>query len=120
MLGNNFGLLGNPRRARWLLRRFKGMTTPQALIIAESNDIYQTDDPEHLAYHQLNRDRGRMAGQIRLRVRTGKYASPWFDYLMVSQEEMQEILEGTGWEVERFIPQEGKPTYVAIIRKTSG
>ena len=37
----------------------------------------------------------------------------------VTDEEMQEILEGTGWEVERFIPQEGKPTYVAIIRKTS-
>jgi cyclopropane fatty-acyl-phospholipid synthase-like methyltransferase len=117
MLGNNFGLFGNSRRARWLLRRFNGMTSPEARIIAESNDIYQTDNRDHLAYQQRNRDRGRMSGQIRLRVRTGKYASPWFDYLMVSRDEMQEILDGTGWEVERFIENPDRPSYVAIIQK---
>ncbi len=28
MFGNNFGLFGSPARARWLLRRWKAMTTP--------------------------------------------------------------------------------------------
>jgi hypothetical protein len=118
MLGNNFGLLGNYQRARWLLRRFKGITTPEARIIAESTDIYKTDNPEHLAYQKYNRERGRMSGQIHLRVRTGKRKSPWFDYLMVSPQEMAKILAGTGWMITNLIQHKGEPQYVAIIEKS--
>ncbi len=117
MLGNNFGLFANPVRARWLLRRFHTLTTHQACIIAESNDIYQTEDPDHLAYHQRNRQRGRLAGQIRLRVRYRHYATPWFDYLMVSPVEMDQILEGTGWHTSRVLKSDGS-VYIAVIEKT--
>ena len=116
MLGNNFGLFGSIKRARWLLRRFHSITSERARIIAETRDIYQTDEPQHLEYHELNRKRGRMPGQIRLRIRYKKYVTPWFDYLMVSKEEMHDILEGTGWQVERFLDGEGG-MYIAIIRK---
>ena len=57
-----------------------------------------------------------MAGQIRLRVRYKKYATPWFDYLMVSKEEMENILDGTDWRVNRFIESDGS-VYIAIIGK---
>ncbi|MBU0610090.1 MAG: class I SAM-dependent methyltransferase, partial [Armatimonadetes bacterium] len=107
MLGNNFGLFGSFRRARWLLRRFRGFTSPDARLIAESTDPYQTDAPEHLAYHRWNLRRGRMPGQIRLRIRYRTYRTPWFDYLLVSPAEMQEILAGTGWAVQEFIPSPG-------------
>jgi SAM-dependent methyltransferase len=116
MFGNNWGLMGSFRRARWLLRRFKAITSPQARIIANSNDVYTTTNPLHLAYQAWNRARGRMSGQIRFRVRHGIHASNWFDYLMVSKEEMQQILQGTGWKVERFIDSEGS-TYFAVIVK---
>lgn len=117
MLGNNFGLLANQQRARWLLRRFAGMTSVKARIIAGSADPYNTSDPLHLAYHQSNRERGRMPGQVRLRVRYRCYKSPWIDYLMVSKEEMEQLLTGTGWRVSRFLEWD-KPSYVAIIDKT--
>jgi len=39
MFGNNFGLFGNPRRARWLLRRLHGLTSPTARIVAESSSV---------------------------------------------------------------------------------
>ena len=55
MLGNNFGLLANPERARRLLRRLHRSTDQDAGIIAESVDIYQTDNPFHRAYHRRNR-----------------------------------------------------------------
>ena len=116
MLGNNFGLFGNFKRARWLLKRFHRMTSPQGCIVAESNDVYATDDPIHLAYHQRNRQRGRMAGQIRLRIRYKNFKTPWFDYLIVSQNEMKEIVQGTGWVIRQFINSEG-PQYIAIIEK---
>ena len=57
-----------------------------------------------------------MAGQVRMRVRYQKYATPWFDYLLVSRKEMQKILRGTGWAVKRFIAPRG-PFYVAVIIK---
>jgi SAM-dependent methyltransferase len=59
MLGNNFGLFGSFQRARWLLKRFRGLTSSDASVIAESLDPYLTQDPVHLEYHQWNRSRGR-------------------------------------------------------------
>ncbi|MHC4124096.1 MAG: class I SAM-dependent methyltransferase [Planctomycetota bacterium] len=116
MYGNNFGLLSNRNRAKWLLRRFYRMTSADALIIAESFDPYNTRNPDYLEYHKLNRARGRMSGQLRLRVRYKKYVSDWLDYLLVSKNEMQEILDGTGWQVKRFIDSKDL-FYIAIIEK---
>jgi SAM-dependent methyltransferase len=116
MMGNNFGLFGSLKRARWLLRRFRRTTSEQARMIAETTDPYQTDRRCHLAYHRLNRRRGRMAGQLRLRVRYESYATPWFDYLLVSRDEMRRILDGTGWVLKRTIDADGAP-YVALIEK---
>ena len=116
MMGDNFGLFANPRRAKWMLRRLKNLTGPNARIVAESLDIYGTDKPEHLDYHARNRRRGRMAGEIRLRVRYRELIGDWFDYLMVSQTEMQEIVEGTGWRVAEFHGSEGGQ-YVGVIER---
>ena len=116
MLGNNFGLFGSFEGARRLLKRFSKITSKNGRIIAETNDIYKTDLPEHLSYHEFNRQRGRMAGQIRLKIRYKKYATPWFDYLMVSKEEMENILDGTDWRVNKYVESSGSQ-YIAIIDK---
>jgi len=116
MMGNNFGLFHSFKKARELLRGFHKITSPNALVVAESRDPYATDNPAHLEYHRTNRERGRMGGQVRIRVRFRKYATPWFDYLMVSKEEMREILRGTGWKVKGFIDSEDSG-YIAIISK---
>jgi len=116
MLGNNLGLFANPRRGRWLLRRFAAMTSPDARIIAETLDPHQTQQPLHLEYHQRNRDRGRWPGQITMRVRYRKYATPWFDYLFVSKDELRQLLEGTGWTVVALVDSED-PRYIAVLAK---
>jgi hypothetical protein len=67
MMGNNFGLFGNPKQARRLLERFHDMTSPDARIIAESLDIYNPPvDPVHRRYHLMNIRRGRMPGQVKI------------------------------------------------------
>jgi len=103
MMGNNFGLFGSYNRARILLKKLSRITSPEAVIIAATRDPYTTKDPAHLAYHNLNRKRGRMPGQLRLRVRYDRHVGTWFDYLLVSKDELKEILRNTGWEVRRFI-----------------
>jgi hypothetical protein len=96
--------------------RAQGFTSDDCLIIAETLDPYKTDNPVHLEYHELNLSRGRMVGQIRFRIRFGKFATPWFDYLFVSKDEMSEILDGTGWRVREFIESESV-SYIALIEK---
>ncbi len=117
MFGNNFGLLKNFKEAKKLLKVFYKITSPDALIIAESNDPYKTNDPVHLAYHKFNKKRGRMVGQLKIRVRFKNYIGDWFDYLLVSKKEMKHILNGTGWRVKKYI-ESGKHMYTAIIVKS--
>jgi hypothetical protein len=117
MFGNNFGLMGGRRRAKWLLPKLHRMTTDNARIIAVSGDPYPASEPAHLQYQKLNRRRGRMGGQVRIRIRYKKYVSPWFDYLLASHEEMVDLLADTGWRVKTFIDS-GAFYYAAIIEKT--
>jgi SAM-dependent methyltransferase len=117
MLGNNFGLFSNRNKARMLLRRLLTMTNPKARIIAESLDIYKRPvDPAHRRYHLLNMKRGRMPGQVKIRIRYRILATPWFDYLLVSKKEMKQILKGTGWKAKRFFSSRG-PSYIALIER---
>ena len=116
MYGRNFALMGSFKRARWLLRRFRAMTGPNARIIAETCDPYETAMPVHLAYHRANRRRGRMSGQLRIRIRYQQYATPWFDHLLVSKDEMRDIVAGTGWKISRFFDSKGS-AYIAVLEK---
>lgn len=116
LLGGNFGLLGNPRKARRLLKRFDKITGRNAVILAETRDPYKTSNPEHLDYHRRNGERGRLSGQMKIRARFEKAVTKWFDWLIVSKEEMKELLRGTGWKVREFIDSEDS-AYPAIIEK---
>ncbi len=119
MFGNNFGLMGSYRRAKWLLRRFYGMTPVNGRILAESLNPYDTDDAGHKAYHARNRQRGRMGGQVRIRVRYRTVIGPWFNYLLVSPTEMADIVQGTGWRIATRLQSENQPFYVAVLEKES-
>lgn len=118
MLGNNFGLFANPAKAVRLLRRFAKITSSQGQVLAQSLDVYQTQDPDHLAYLERNRRRGRIAGQIRIRIRYRAMKTPWFDYLMVSREEMRTIAAEAGWRLDTIVA-EGGPNYCAKLVKAS-
>ncbi|HEU4355719.1 MAG TPA: class I SAM-dependent methyltransferase [Actinomycetota bacterium] len=111
MYGNNFGLFGARMKARRLLT---GLRPLADRIVAASNDPYATDDPVHLTYGQRNRRRHRMPGQARLRVRYHDLAGPWFDYLLVSPAEMQQLVGGTGWRIDRLVRDDGS-YYVAVL-----
>jgi SAM-dependent methyltransferase len=117
MMGNNFGLFGGYRQARSLLRQLDRITSPGGQIIAETVDPYRTTDHLHLAYQQWNRKRGRMSGQLRIRLRHQRIIGKWFDYLLVSQAELRKILAGTAWQIARILTSAG-PAYTAILVKT--
>ena len=118
LTGNNFGLFGNPLRAKRLLRRLGKMTTDNARIIAETTDPYTTDDPVDLSYQERNRAEGRMSGQYRHRERYLNLKGAWFDWLFVSRDEMRSIVDDTGWTINRFVEPEGSQ-YAAVLGKVT-
>lgn len=117
MLGNNFGLFGNLKKSKKLLKKLHSITTENSIIIAETTDPYKTNNPIHLSYQKLNKNRGKVGGQLKIRVRFSTYIGDWFEYLMVSKKEMEEILKNTGWKVEKFLETSKSPVYVAVIKK---
>jgi hypothetical protein len=56
---------------------------------------------------QHRRGRGRAS-------RYGNLMDPWFTYLLVPPDEVTEIVDRTGWRVERLVRDEG-PYYVAVL-----
>jgi hypothetical protein len=118
MFGNNFGLFGGKAQAARMLRRLHKLTTERGRIVAETRDTFSTDRPEHLAYHERNRERGRMPGQLRIRVRHGLATTPWFDYLIVSPNELRDLVAGSGWEVARMIDGEAG-MYTMVLAKSA-
>ena len=115
MLGNTLGLLESADHAPRFLRTLGELAAPDAQILAQGTDPYATDDPVHLAYHAWNRRRGRMSGQLRLRVRYRDTATDWFDYLLASVEELKDLVRGTGWVVIDHLVDGGH--YLAMLRQ---
>ena len=118
MMCNNFGLFGSAARCDGACSGgCTGSPRPDAAIVAGSRDPYGTDNPDHLAYQQQNREQGGCAGQLRLRTRHGRYRGRWFDYLLASPDEMRALAESGGWEVERVIEDDDDDYYVGVLRK---
>jgi SAM-dependent methyltransferase len=115
-LGQNFGMLGSLARARRLLRRLAALTTDRGRIVAETFDPHRLDEPAHRRYRARNVHSGRMPGQLRVRVRYRDLATRWIDWLQISPDELETLVEGTGWRIARTLGE--GPSYVAILDRT--
>jgi len=116
MYGNNFGVLGDDDSIIKMLRTFHRITSDDGVIIAGSADVVKTDDKVHLDYHQMNLERNRPKGLIRLRVKYKNLVGEWGDLRLATPEEMIYLGEQSGWKLERKY-QNGTP-YVGILSKS--
>ena len=113
LLGNNLGLLAGDRQGRRLLGKLARVASDGGRILAGSYDPYDGASELARRYHERNRGRGRMGGVERLRVRYRQYATPWYDVLFASREEVAQLAQGTGWVVSRFV--DDGAGYVAVL-----
>ncbi len=113
LLGNNLGLLRDADHAPRFLAALAQLAAPGAVIVGEGVDPYRTSNPLHLAYHERNRARGRLPGQITIRVRHQNLATDWFDYLFPAIDELTGLLRGTPWRLDRS--EASGASYVARI-----
>ena len=56
-----------------------------------------------------------MGGQIRIRIRHQDMATPYFDYLFATVDELRTLLQGTPWTLAEY-EQDG-PGYGVVLRK---
>jgi SAM-dependent methyltransferase len=118
LMGNNTGMLGTPPRLRSTLGRWARRMAPGARIIAESTSPYGGGVPVlDSAYRRRNRQRGRMPGQLRLRVRYRQLASPWLSWLFLSDRELTSLVEGTGWCCTEVVGGEPEEAFVAVLER---
>jgi SAM-dependent methyltransferase len=113
LLGNNLGLLSGEREGRRILRKLARLSSAKGRILAGSYDPYEGASDLARRYQARNRDRGKMGGVERLRVRYRQYATPWYDVLFASRDEVTRLAGDGGWTVRRFI--DDGAGYVAVL-----
>lgn len=116
MMCGNFGFFGDAEATVAGLRRLHALTSSGGRIVLDSVDPYVDSDDADLAYQARNRERGRLPGQVTIRIRYGERATPWFDLLLVSPAELAELAEESGWRVEQIVWGE-PPDYYAVLAK---
>lgn len=114
LLGNNLGLLGSREQASVVLETLARLANPGARLIGSTMDPHATTDADHLAYHRKNIDRGRLAGQARIRTRHRQVASDWLDYLLLAESELRQVAAQSPWTVRTIYPGSGA-NYAAVM-----
>lgn len=113
LMGHNIALLESPTVAPQFLATLAAMARPGATIVGTNRRPLATNDPVHLRYHQMNRDRGRPPGQLVIRVRWEHLATPWFYYWFLSPEDLAAIAASKGWELDDHTEDDG--SYLAVL-----
>jgi len=114
LMGNNLSLLGSAERSGPMFDTLRRLLRPVGTVVGACLDPYGTEDPAHLAYHRWNRERGRLPGQLRLRVRYRAFAGDWFDWLLMSPNELAVIADRAGWRLDDATDPD--PYYLAMLR----
>jgi len=115
LLCGNFGLAGGRDETIALLERLHSLTSPGARIVLDTVSPYEDNDETDLAYFERNRKRGRMPGQVTIRIRYDGLTTPWYDLLCVDLLELVALIERTGWD-PIFLGEDGADVY-AVLEK---
>ncbi|MFA7243844.1 MAG: methyltransferase domain-containing protein [Patescibacteria group bacterium] len=116
LMGNNLGLLQNQIKAPEILRRLHGAGSDNAIIIAESSNPDKIYDPAYRSYFNCNLKKGKLSGEVKLRVRYDDITGPWFEYLYLSPSELEQLIRPTGWKILKIF-ENNSPQYFVILGK---
>ena len=120
--GNNLGLMQNERFFAHFMQLLEAHTHAHSVIFMESMSPYGEGflDEDTRDYVANNLRQGRMGGQMRVKVRYKKFATPWSDYLFASHEELEKMLGPTAWRIETLHQDPTSHQYIAqIVRKNT-
>jgi SAM-dependent methyltransferase len=120
LLGHNLGLLRSADQAAAILLWLADRCRSGAVLVGDSLDTTMTAQPGWDSYHELNRERGRRPGEARMRICYAGSCGDWFDYWLMSPQELADASVDTPWELERVEFDEDERyagDYVATLRR---
>jgi SAM-dependent methyltransferase len=117
--GNNLGLLQNEKFFIYFLSLLEAHTHHDSRLFFESMSPYGPgfDDVETVEYVNNNLIQKKPGGQMHVRVRYKKFATPWSDFLFLSADELKQLLTQTNWEVEMIKEDNHTHQYIAVVRR---
>jgi SAM-dependent methyltransferase len=98
------------------LEKVHSLVRPGGQIILNSVDVTRTSNPQHLAYHDINRREGRYVGECRLHMEYKGVKGPVCGLLHVEAATLAEYAEKTGWSCDILV-QEDDGNYLARLVK---
>ena len=101
--GNNIGLAGTLEATRDVFRTLHELLTPDAVILGQSTHATATSKPEHVRYHEWNRQRGRYVGRVTIRKEFRGKVGTWWDLLLLEKPVLESLLNDGGWAVTHWI-----------------
>lgn len=97
VMGNTLGAHQTPESLPRLLAELARALRPRGRLLFHLIDPEMTDDPDHLRYHQRNRDRGLPPGLVRMRMEYRDEVEDWMNLWMPTDGELSSVMEATGW-----------------------
>jgi SAM-dependent methyltransferase len=113
LMGENLGLLAGAATAPVFLAELAAIARPGARIVGHGADPKAAD--EALAgYLRRDREPGRLAGELTIRLRHRDLANEWFGYLLCGPAELGELARGAGWRLASARYAD-RANYLAVI-----
>ena len=114
LLGNTIAMVETCEGLRRFLGRAARLASRDGQVLLESLDVSKTDDPAHLAYHEMNRRTGRPIGMTKIQVEFRGAAGPYFGWLHIDPESLHREASRAGWRSEVLV-QEANGQYLARL-----
>jgi len=100
---STLGICGGPNKTLRLLRELNRISRRNALLLANLNNPLMTDKEDHLRYQELNREKNRPIGLVRIRFEYKGEVGEWFDLYLMTPDEIKELCEESGWEMKEML-----------------
>ena len=101
VMGNTFGVHQGPDTLGPHMAKLRWLTRDRGTLVTATVDPLDTEDPDHLLYHERNRERGHPPGLVRARVLYREDETDWMDLWLTTREEVEPIAEAAGWRLAR-------------------
>jgi SAM-dependent methyltransferase len=116
ILGRSIGMVEDLAGLGDFLKRAKKLVKSKGQILLNSYDVSRTDNPQHLAYHQDNRQAGRYIGEIQMQLEYKDVKAPFTGFIHFDAATLAGHAEKAGWSCQ-IIVQENDGNYLAKLTK---
>ena len=116
MMSHGIGITGNLDGFHRFLDHAFELTTTDGILVFDSLDVRETNDPANLAYHEHNRRIGRYIGEINWQFEYNGIKGPPVSWLHIDPDTLKEELKKSDWTAE-VIHQEPTGDYLVKLSK---